>query len=152
MKGLEAVEAWIGDLSDENLQYKTAPSESSQYYSAMGITMYTVAMEEMENPPLELVRAKEQEMEEFVHYYFDDDLKRATEFLMEIRNNWRPNVVPMWDMSSGEDGDPMLEIIEEYKECAKFHHLTWVKYGAIDGMRKLLLGEPRPQYPTNFSF
>ena len=141
MKGFEAVKAWIGDLSDENLQYKTAPSESSQYFSAMGITMYTIAMEAMENPHLELLRAKERAMKDLVHYCFHDDAKRAT-FLMEIRNNWRPNIVPMWDMSSGEDGDPMLEIIEEYKECAKFHHLTWVKYGAIDGMRKLLLGEP----------
>ena len=132
-RGIEAVETWMGWLNDEDLEYKTAPCESSQYYTALSITMCMIAMEAMENAPLEMLRFTEGQMEMLSKYFFDGDDKRATEFLMDIRKNWRPNIVPVWDVSSGEDADPKVEIDEE---DAKFHHLTVLK-GSFEQMKRL---------------
>ena len=137
-KGVEAVETWIGWLNDEDLEYETAPCQADKYYKAMNITMCMIAMEALGNPPREMLDYTEERIKNFSEFYFHEDDNPAIDYLRDFREQWRPNVVPMW---KDEGFVPKSEIDEEDKENAKFHHLTTLK-SQFDRMKRLALGQP----------
>ena len=137
-RGIEAVETWIGWLNDEDFEYKTAPCQSDKFYKALNITMCMIAMEAIENPRVEMLQYTEERMKNFSKFYFHEDDKGAIEYLRDFREQWRPNVVPVW---KDEGFVPKTEIDEEVKEDAKLRHLMVLK-SQFERMKRLALGVP----------
>ena len=100
-----------------------------------------IAMEAIENPPVEMLEYTEERMKNFSKFYFHEDDKQTTEFLLGFRKQWRPNVVPMW---KDEGFSPKTEIDEEVKEDAKFRHLMVLR-SQFERMKRLALGLSPPR-------
>ena len=94
---VKAIKDWIGVLSDDRIVFKTPPYTKDQYYSALERSMFMEAEEAIPMPPIKMMEYGDDQLHKYADDFYPGDFHRAIDELTEFRQQWTPNIVPLWD-------------------------------------------------------